>query len=163
MTAGSAVADRLAPMTWKLAVRVMPLLVAVTVMLRLARSLPMPTCATTTPVALVVVPLTVATALLFTLILTGIPDCATPPEPTAVTVAVTVLLPSLDSVAVLRLIDRSDARGVVLPPCWQSPTCSPSKAGGELQSLSPPQATSSAAMAASAAACTVRRNALPET
>ncbi len=46
----------------------MPPLVAVTVMVRLARSLPMPTCATTTPVASVVVPLTVATALLFTLI-----------------------------------------------------------------------------------------------
>ena len=77
MTAGSGVELSVAPMTWKVAVRVSPPLTAVTVMVRFARSEPMPTSALTTPWSSVDGPLTVATAPLLTLNVTGIEANAT--------------------------------------------------------------------------------------
>ncbi|MDP1649959.1 MAG: hypothetical protein Q8M01_17405 [Rubrivivax sp.] len=95
-------------------------LVAVTVIVRLLRSEPMPTVAVTFPLASVVVAPGVTTPSLSTLKLTGTPGTVLRLLSMAVAVANTVWVPSFDTPLALRTRTRSVADGLapgsMLPP-----------------------------------------------
>ena len=115
------------------AVRVMDPLVAVMVMVRLLRSVPMPMAAVKVPLLPVVDALGVITALLLTAMVTGAPATALRLESSAKTVAVTESLPVLAMVETLSTTTKS-ATELVLGPIKGVPEFPPP----------PPQAASAA-------------------
>ena len=111
VTAGIAVEVSSAPVTWKVAVRVIEPATAVTVTSRFDRSEPIDTLAVAAPFVSVTGPETWATALLSTLIRKGTPASVLRSVSTAVTVATTVLAPELSTLPVLNDKLRSAAVG----------------------------------------------------